>query len=521
MRHGILTIVAPLQQGTDAGVRKRLRALTPVGFPCDRLVGLHFASLSVIDSRGNAPTDFAPHALFEASFDGPREDFINDLVTLTPAAVDEIFRDCEGYPAAGTTLPEVVKEFLFHHDEGADCVYIAYPGRTVDQIRQESQLRNEVARRDGENRAVMPGGPAHTQRSRVSLLRRQVSSIPDLRGALTLPERPFIVTYGPQIGGLLLNGLGALAFVGLAVSLSRYLPHWPDPLPDKLPDVPHLLLPTTLFLMSVVAGWIGFWRPKWYGHAVVLLVAAAVAWLVRDTDLSQLLSPWVHALVTIGRWLFWMVLTLIVIPAIWIVLAQLHEWLVDPDPPNPSWDSAREHELRRLENLRAQNHMVGLNAIKPGVMGLLFFRRWTVKAVLWIIHATKHLQKSGMLAGISTIHFARWVVIDHGRQVLFVSHYDGDWDAYLGDFVEQARHGLTAIWSNCVGFPRAWFLMFGGARDQRAFKAYARRSQHETLFVYSAYPQLTVSNIENHTAIRQALGSSLETEDLEALFRRL
>ncbi len=60
-----------------------------------------------------------------------------------------------------------------------------------------------------------------------------------------------------------------------------------------------------------------------------------------------------------------------------------------------------------------------------------------------------------------------------------------------------------------------------GARDQRAFKAYSRRSQHETLWVYRAYPQLTVANIENHTAIREALGQSLDAAGLEALLRRL
>ena len=162
--------------------------------------------------------------------------------------------------------------------------------------------------------------------------------------------------------------------------------------------------------------------------------------------------------------------------------------------------------------------MVGLNRIKPGILN---FRLWTVRFVLWTIHVTKHLGKSGLLSGISSIHFARWVIIDHGRQVLFLTHYDGDWDAYLGDFVEEASKGLTAIWSNCVGFPRAWFLLGGGARDQRAFKAYSRRSQHETLWVYRAYPQLTVANIENHTAIREALGQSLDAAGLEALLRRL
>ncbi len=212
----------------------------------------------------------------------------------------------------------------------------------------------------------------------------------------------------------------------------------------------------------------------------------------------------------IALWLFAFV-------ASWILIVHIHEWL-GPEPPLPSWDPQRETVLRRLENRKAQNHLVGLNRIKPGFFRL---RLWTVRFVLWIVHASKHFGRSGLLSGLSTIHFARWVVIDKGRRLLFLSHYDGDWDAYLGDFVEQASHGLTAIWSNCVGFPRTWFLLFGGARDQRAFKAYARRHQHESLYVYTPYPHLTVTNIQNADGDSRGAGTIARRGRDEALLRRL
>ena len=35
---------------------------------------------------------------------------------------------------------------------------------------------------------------------------------------------------------------------------------------------------------------------------------------------------------------------------------------------------------------------------------------------------------------ISTIHFARWVVIDNDQRLLFTSNFDGSWETYLRDF---------------------------------------------------------------------------------------
>src|SRR5262249_15776396 len=137
---------------------------------------------------------------------------------------------------------------------------------------------------------------------------------------------------------------------------------------------------------------------------------------------------------------------LIALVLLWLLFVQIHEWR-DPDPPLPSWDPNEEQRLRARERHDAQNLLIGLNAIKPGFFNLVFFRLGTLRVVLWTIHFVKYLTKSGRLAGISSIHFARWVIINHGRHVLFISHYDGDWDAYLGDFVEQAKKPLTAIWS--------------------------------------------------------------------------
>jgi hypothetical protein len=315
---------------------------------------------------------------------------------------------------------------------------------------------------------------------------------------------------------LAFRGIVALVFLGAVGFVARLGAERPE-LDDNLAVAGAV----ALVLFSLVATLLAVWRPHWKRKARLAVVAAALAYFASKSELVQNVLDVIAILVkALSEWLFQLFLLLLAVVAAWLVVVQLHEWFVDPPPAVPSWDAERERRLRLQEHRAAQNHMIGLNRIKGGLLGGRF-RRVTLRIVLWTIHRLKDFQKSGLLSGISTIHFARWVIIDRGRQLLFISHYDGDWDAYLGDFVEQASNGLTAIWSNCVGFPRSWFLFFGGARDQRAFKAYARNSQHETLWVYRAYPQLTVNDIQNHTAIREALGRSLDAEGLDELLQRL
>ena len=95
------------------------------------------------------------------------------------------------------------------------------------------------------------------------------------------------------------------------------------------------------------------------------------------------------------------------------------------------------------------------------------------------------------LAGVKTIHFARWIVLDDGRRVIFTSNYDGSLESYMDDFIDKVALGLNASFSNGVGYPRTRFLFFDGARREQEFKDYLRRHQIPTQVWYSAYPHLT------------------------------
>ena len=112
------------------------------------------------------------------------------------------------------------------------------------------------------------------------------------------------------------------------------------------------------------------------------------------------------------------------------------------------------------------------------------------------------------------------MLINDNTQLLFLSNFDGSWEHYLGEFIDQAAGGLTAVWSNAVGFPKTRWLVGEGARDEQRFKAYARNSQVYSQLWYSAYPHLTNINIENNKAIREQLWGDLNLEAVKAWLRR-
>ncbi|WP_172680213.1 hypothetical protein [Methylomonas koyamae] len=177
-----------------------------------------------------------------------------------------------------------------------------------------------------------------------------------------------------------------------------------------------------------------------------------------------------------------------------------------------------------MEDRQLQNHLTSVIEIKPGN-----FRFYTLKVVLAGINlVAKLVATKGNLSGIVTIHFARWVILPGNaggrRRLLFMSNYDGSWENYLGEFIDHASVGLTAVWSNTQqakdrGFPDTqWLALRGGSRDEQRFKNFARNSQLPELVWYSAYTDLSVKNIENNRRIHAGLFS---TTDLAAWLKCL
>jgi len=152
------------------------------------------------------------------------------------------------------------------------------------------------------------------------------------------------------------------------------------------------------------------------------------------------------------------------------------------------------------ENLFLQNQLTHLVPVKPGPL------RWTLIRVVFaaLDILARYRYNRGKLGDIPSIHFARWALIP-GRGVLFFSNFDSSWQSYLGDFIDKASSGLTAVWSNTVGYPRTKWLLKAGSRDASRFLAWTRAHQQRTQVWYCAYPGLSIVNVNSNTEIRRGL----------------
>jgi len=206
---------------------------------------------------------------------------------------------------------------------------------------------------------------------------------------------------------------------------------------------------------------------------------------------------------------------LVVVVPVWAVVLRIHEARDEAPHVRPTPDHARA--LGALEDHLAQNGFSAMGAVKPG-----WFRRATIAAVLRAIdYAARHVFTRGTLAGVTSIHFARWTMLDGDRRAIFTSNYDGSLESYMDDFIDKVAFGLNASFSHGVGFPRTRWLFFEGARREEEFKDYLRAHQVPTPVWYSAYGQLSARNLANNALIRSGLWGAMSRADAATWLRRL
>ncbi|HEY1304306.1 MAG TPA: hypothetical protein VGF24_12185 [Vicinamibacterales bacterium] len=186
--------------------------------------------------------------------------------------------------------------------------------------------------------------------------------------------------------------------------------------------------------------------------------------------------------------------------AFWIFI----RWLHGNDSRPIVLDANRLASLKEIEDRGTLNHMCTFTLLRPGRL-----RRGAAHLVLHtleLFYRTLYTDITpGRLSGLPTIHFAHWTlvpIVDRdnkaiGDALMFLSNYDGTWEAYLDDFIEMLADGVAAIWSSCVGF--RWPM------DGPTFKAYARNGMTPWNCWYKGEPDVTVLNIQNNDAIRRGL----------------
>jgi hypothetical protein len=401
-----VTIAARVRPGETAALQDLLASMgdgVANGSVLDlgALTDVHFARLFLLEETTDLDGQPIPASLvYLSDFDVSREEHLAELAAAP--GLDNVFGRCEGY-TAGDRIG-----FLHAHAIKEQARYVNTPGRGVDQIRRESELR-EALERYLDSSALQDADPLET---RAQLL-EHVRSDQSLAWALEPEPRPSL-------------GWGIREAVHL------------------------LAIPFGLFLLT----------------PLFVVAAPFYAILLRRherADVAENLIP----------------------------------------------DEETVQTLAALEDHVVQNPFTAIGFVKPGP-----FRRMTIIGVLnGIAFAARHVFNRGSLAGVKTIHFARWVFLDDGRRVFFASNYDGSLESYMDDFIDQISWGLNIVFSNGYGFPKTRWLVLDGSRDELAFKHYLRRHQVPTRVWHSAYPRLTAANVARNEQIRNGLQGEMGREE--------
>ena len=200
---------------------------------------------------------------------------------------------------------------------------------------------------------------------------------------------------------------------------------------------------------------------------------------------------------------------LLLILPFWAVALRLAERRDPPVTERPALPHLEE--LARYEDFVTQNPFAVVGFVKPSRL-----RQLTFRAVMFAIdYAVRHVYNHASLAGITTIHFARWVPLDGWRRMTFASNYDGAVEAYNDDFINIVWWGLNAAFGGAVGYPPTRWLLWGGAQFEQQFKYTLRCHQVAVPAWYTAYPSLSAQNIENNARIRAGLRGDMSPADAQ------
>jgi hypothetical protein len=94
----------------------------------------------VYEGGGQKPDTLScPYLLFTSNFDGPLDEYLEDLSQLSFPEAHAIWSHCVGSPKG--KAPKQLIDYLMRHRVDTTMFYSAYPGSTVARIRESLELR--------------------------------------------------------------------------------------------------------------------------------------------------------------------------------------------------------------------------------------------------------------------------------------------------------------------------------------------------------------------------------------------
>ena len=111
---------------------------------------------------------------------------------------------------------------------------------------------------------------------------------------------------------------------------------------------------------------------------------------------------------------------------------------------------------------------------------------------------------------IATISTARWLTIDGGRRLVFISNFENLSESYVRDFIDSTSSatGINILFGQGNGYPPTkWMINAGCKTNPDAFLNVVHLYQHVTKLWYWPFMDLSIDNINNNRQIRLGLFS--------------
>jgi hypothetical protein len=157
-----LTIIDQIKPGQIEALKELLGTLaghrdTWEVIPFTALSNVHFARILVLDEakarssdrpssrRAHLEARVVPSRLVMLTdIDAPLDAHLRDLATTCGEGMDRVFGHCQGFPAPGARTADSRMAYLRRHAVPSRVSYVNRLGRSVQQIRQEAELRRAI-----------------------------------------------------------------------------------------------------------------------------------------------------------------------------------------------------------------------------------------------------------------------------------------------------------------------------------------------------------------------------------------
>lgn len=149
--------------------------------------------------------------------------------------------------------------------------------------------------------------------------------------------------------------------------------------------------------------------------------------------------------------------------------------------------------------------------VKPGL-------RWRLRLAIALTGTSilaRYGYPPGNFANVYTLWCFRWLWIDKRNRIVFQSTFDGSWENYMADFINNLVWALNALYASCEGYPE------GGMADVYRFQRWILTHQPQPLVVYNAYPHETVLNFMKDREITGRLLDHYDATAVTAWLREL